>query len=37
MKEFKYYMDNGIELMNPPPPDFDFLGGNADDITVTVA
>ena len=37
MKEFKYYYDNGLELVNKPPPGFKFLGGKADDITVTVA
>ena len=37
MKEYKYYWENGIELVNDPPPNFDFIGGKADDITVTVA
>ena len=37
MKEFKYYIDNGIFVVNKPPPDYPFLGGKQDDITVTVA
>ena len=37
MKEFKYHYDNGLELVNKPPAGFKFLGGKADDITVTVA
>ena len=37
MKEFKYYTDNKIPLMNPAPEGFKFLGGKHDDITITVA
>lgn len=37
MKEFKHYVDNDIPVVNKPPPGYDFIGGKADDITVTVA
>jgi len=37
MKEFKWYNDSGMKLMHPVSEGFKFLGGKADDITVTVA
>lgn len=37
MKDFKYHFDNGIPLINYPPPGYSFIGGKADDITVLVA
>ena len=37
MKELKWYVDNGIDIMKPMPPNFPFIGGKEDDITVTVA
>ena len=37
MKEFKHYADVGIPLMNPAPEGFNYVGGKADDITVTLA
>jgi len=37
MREYKWYTENNIPLMNPPPKDFKFIGGKQDDITMTVA
>ena len=37
MKEFKLYKDTGIPVMNPAPEGFNFIGGKADDITITLA
>ena len=37
MKEFKHFKDVGIPVMNQPPENFPYMGGKADDITVTVA
>ena len=37
MKEYKWFKDNGKMLVNQPPPGFPFVGGKADDITITVA
>jgi len=36
MKELKHYVDNGLPLVKSPPKGFKFVGGKADDITVTV-
>ena len=44
MKEFKWYYDNDAELkkegkglVNQPPAGYPFVGGKADDITITLA
>lgn len=37
MKEFKWFVDTGKELVRPVPEGYKFIGGKADDITVTVA
>ena len=37
MKEFMFYKDNNLPVINKPPEGFKFLGGKEDDITVTVA
>ena len=37
MKEYQLYHETGIPLLNPAPANFDYIGGKADDITVTLA
>lgn len=37
MKEYKEIMEKGEKVLKPPPKDYKFVGGKADDITVTVA
>ena len=37
MREYEWFTMEEIEVINPAPEGYDFLGGKEDDITVTVA
>ena len=37
MREFQWYVDNEVPVTNEPEPEYEFIGGKHDDITITVA